>query len=106
MNGASCCFRSGNKRLAKWKTRLRRTIVHQLVRERIQPDTSPLYLRDGQAIAESIDPARVIFIKRMLIAPPEREQEQLPEMQLEPDAERKPPRNFAQPIRMPNPGIL
>ena len=46
-------------------------------------DTSPLYLREGQTIAEGIDPARVIFIKRVLIDPPEREAEQLPEMELE-----------------------
>ena len=76
------------------------------VRERMQPDTSPLYLREGQTIADGIDPARVIFIKRALIDPPEGEAEQLPEMQLEPELERRPPRNFDQPIRMPNLGIL
>ena len=80
--------------------------LERLVRERMQPDTSPLYLRDGQTIADGIDPARVIFVKRVLIEPPEREREQLPEMQLEPELERKPPRNFDQPIRMPNSGIL
>ena len=80
--------------------------LERLVRERMQPDTSPLYLREGQTIAESSDPGRVIFIKRVLIDPPEREQEELPEMQAEPEVERKPPRNFDQPIRMPNLGIL
>jgi len=72
----------------------------------VQPDTSPLYLRDGQTIADGIDPARVIFIKRVLIEPPERRQEELPELAAEPESEGKPPRNFAQPIRMPNPGIV
>ena len=68
----------------------------------MQPDTSPLYLRDGQTIADGIDPARVIFIKRVLIEPPEREQEELPELAAEPEAEGKPPRNFDQSIRMPH----
>ena len=66
--------------------------LERIVRERMQPDTSPLYLRDGQTIADGIDPARVIFIKRVLIEPPEREQEELPELQAEPEVERKPTR--------------
>ena len=70
------------------------------------PTPPPLYLREGQTIADGIDPARVIFIKRALIDPPEREQEQLPELAAERELERKPQRNFDQPIRMPNPGIL
>jgi hypothetical protein len=52
----------------------------QLIRERTQPDTHSLYFRDGQPIPEVIDPARVIYIKRTLIDPPEREEEQLPEV--------------------------
>jgi len=43
-----------------------------LIRERTQPDTHPLYFRDGQSIPDSVDAARVVFIKRMLIDPPER----------------------------------
>ena len=38
--------------------------LERLIRERTQPDTHPLYFRDGQPIPEVIDPARVVFIKR------------------------------------------
>jgi hypothetical protein len=59
-------------------------------------------LREGVSIPEDIDPTRVIFIKRVLIDPPEREQEELPEIAAEPEVERKPIRNFDQPLRYPN----
>jgi hypothetical protein len=80
--------------------------LERLVRERMQTDTSPLYFREGQEIAEGIDPARVIYIKRVLIDPPEREQEDLPELAAEPEVERQPIKNFDQPLRMPNLGIV
>jgi hypothetical protein len=66
----------------------------------------PLYFREGHSIPEEIAPERVIFIKRTLIDPPEREPEELPEIAAEPEVERKPPRNFDQPMRMPNLGII
>ena len=74
------------------------------IRERTQPDTHPLYFRDGQPIPEVIDPARVVFIKREMIDPPEREQEQLPEA-AESEVERK-PRNFGVPLHMPKLAIV
>jgi hypothetical protein len=37
--------------------------------ERTQLNTSPLYRREGQAVPEDIDPARVIFIKREYVDP-------------------------------------
>ena len=73
--------------------------MERLIRERTQPDTHPLYFRDGQPIPEVIDPARVVFIKRMLIDPPEREEEQLPEFAAEAEAKRL--RNFRELLRMP-----
>jgi hypothetical protein len=80
--------------------------LERLIRERIEPDTSPLYFREGHSIPEEIAPERVVLIKRVLIDPPEREQEELPEMQVEPEIEHKPKRNFDRPIQMPNLGIL
>ena len=80
--------------------------MERLIRERTQPDTHPLYFRDGQPIPEVIDPARVVFIKREMIEPPEREEEQLPEMATEPEAERKPPRNFCDPMHLPKLAIV
>ena len=80
--------------------------MERLIRERTQPDTHPLYLRDGQPLLEVIDPARVVFITRVLIDPPEDEQEQLPEMATEAEAERKPPRNFCDPMHLPKLAIV
>jgi len=37
--------------------------LERLIRERTQPDTSPLYFREGDSIPEEIAPERVIFIK-------------------------------------------
>ena len=80
--------------------------LERLIRERTQPDTSPLYFREGDSIPEEIAPERVIFIKRVLIDPPEDEQEQLPEMATEAEAERKPPRNFCDPMHLPKLAIV
>ena len=44
----------------------------------------------------------MIFIKRVLIDPPEREEEELPEMQAESNVENTPPANFDRPLRYPN----
>jgi hypothetical protein len=66
------------------------------------PDTSPLYFREGESIPEGIAPERVNFIKRVLIDPPEREEEELPEMQVEPKVESTAPANFDRPLRHPN----
>jgi hypothetical protein len=38
--------------------------LERIVRERMQPDTTPLYFREGASIPEVIDPARVMYIKR------------------------------------------
>ena len=79
--------------------------LERLIRERTQPETHPLYFRDGQPIPEVIDPSRVVFIKREMIDPPEREEEQLPEaeaQQIEPERVR----NFGAPLHMPKLAIV
>jgi hypothetical protein len=80
--------------------------IERLILDRFSPESSPVYLRAHAPIPEGLDPARVIFTKRVLIDPPEREAEQLPEMQIEPEVERQPPRNFCDPIRYPKLGIV
>jgi hypothetical protein len=77
--------------------------LERIVRERMRPDTTPLYFREGDSIPEEISSVRVIIIKRVMIDPTEGKQEELPEMQLEPEVERKPPRNFCDPIRVSGP---
>jgi hypothetical protein len=44
----------------------------------------------------------VIFIKRALIDPPEREEEELPEQPSEVKIESAEPANFSRPLRYPN----
>ena len=61
--------------------------IERLIRERMQPDTSPLFLRDGAPIPDGIDPSRIVFIKRVLIDPPERDEEQLPKMAVQTESE-------------------
>jgi hypothetical protein len=51
----------------------------------MQPDTSALYFREAVSVRDEIASERVIFIKRVLIDPPEREQEDLAELAVEPE---------------------
>ena len=51
-----------------------------------------------------IDPARVVFIKREMIDPPEREEEQLPEAEVQVEPERL--RNFGRVPPTINVGVL
>jgi hypothetical protein len=80
--------------------------IERLIRERMQPDTSPLFLRDGQSIPDGIDQSRIVFIKRVLIDPPERDQEQLPEMAIEPEIEPELKKGFDRPLVSPNLGRM
>jgi hypothetical protein len=80
--------------------------LERLASALLASDTSPVYLKAEDPIPEGLDPARVIFIKRVLIDPPEREQEELPEMAVEPEVERKPIRNFSDSLPLPNLGVL
>jgi len=80
--------------------------IERLIRERMQPDTSPLFLREGQSIPDGIDAARVVFIRRVLIDPPERGEEQLPEMPIEDEAEPERVKRFDQPCVCQNLGII
>ena len=77
-----------------------------LLRERTAASTSPLYLREGEPVPEGVDPARAIFIKRVLIDPPEREPEELPEIQADAPPQVTAPKNFDRPLQMPELGIV
>jgi hypothetical protein len=54
------------------------------MRERLSQKLGPIYLRDGEAFADGIDPERVVFIRRQYVDPPEREQDALPESSSQP----------------------
>lgn len=49
--------------------------LERLLRERTAASTAPLYLRDGDPVPDGVDPERVVWIKRVFIEPPEREDE-------------------------------
>jgi hypothetical protein len=44
-------------------------------------NAGPLYLRDGEPIPDGVDAERVVFIKRVFVEPPERDEEPLPATQ-------------------------
>ena len=66
----------------------------------------PPFFRDGQSIPEGIDVARVVFIRRVLIDPLERGEEQLPEMPIEDEAEPERVKRFDQPRVYQNLAII
>jgi hypothetical protein len=80
--------------------------IERLIRERMQPDTSPLFLRDGQPIPDGIDASRIVFIKRVLIDPPERDEDDHPQMAIEPELEPQPKKGFDRLLEYPKHGIV
>ena len=69
----------------------------------------PLFLREGDSIPDGIDPARIIWIKRVYVDPPERAEEALPETQPAEDvfgADTRRPKRFNRPLEHPNLGTL
>ena len=65
---------------------------------------SPLYFRSGKPIPANIDPRRVTFIARTLVDPPEREAEELPEIEPGPHPEPVAERDFYRPLSCPDLG--
>ena len=81
--------------------------IERLIRERMQPDTSPLFLRDGTSIPDGIDPSRIVFIKRVLIDPPEREDVVIPDMMpVEAESDPEPKKGFDRRMEYQNPWTI
>jgi UDP-glucose 6-dehydrogenase len=55
--------------------------LERLAAALLTADTSPVYLREGEAIPEGIDPERVVFIVRTFVEPPARVEDELPATQ-------------------------
>ena len=53
--------------------------LERLARELLNPRSGPVYLREGSEVPAGVDPDRVIYIRRVLIDPPEQSAEELPE---------------------------
>ena len=76
--------------LARRLDRLER-LAHELLNAR----PGPVYFREGSQIPADIDVDRVIWIKRILLDPPEQREEQLPEIvEPSPAIERAAPPSF------------
>jgi hypothetical protein len=63
--------------------------------------TSPLYVSSLENLSDDVDREGPVVVRRIYVARPEREEEQLPEVRFEPEVERKPTRNFYRPLRYP-----
>jgi hypothetical protein len=88
--------------LARKLDRLER-LAHELLNAR----SGPVYLREGSEVPAGVDPDRAIYIKRVLLEPPEQPQEYLPEIvEPSPAIERASP-SFNRPLATnPPPGIV
>jgi hypothetical protein len=75
--------------------------LERLIRERTLADTSPHYLRGGEPVPNGVDPERVVFIVAAFVEPPEREEEQLPEMRVQSEPEPERVRGFDGPLNYP-----
>jgi UDP-glucose 6-dehydrogenase len=49
--------------------------IERQLRERLNENLGPVYLREGTTIPEGIAPERVIFIERVIVEPPEHPEE-------------------------------
>jgi hypothetical protein len=52
--------------------------IERQLRERLNENLGPVYLREGTTIPEGIAPERVIFIERVIVEPPEHPEEPAP----------------------------
>jgi hypothetical protein len=55
--------------------------LERLAAALLPADASPVYLRDGDAVPDGIDPDRVVWIKRTFVEPPARVEDELPATQ-------------------------
>ena len=87
--------------LAKQVAELRRAIE-----ARSSANNTPVYLRDGEAIPDEINPERVVTIKRVFLDPPEMPAEELPESTEPSPAIERPSPSFTRPLATPPLGIV
>ena len=80
--------------------------IEAVLRAALSAEAGPIYLREGEAILNGIDPERVVTIKRVFIDPPEHAPEELPETtEPSPTIERPSP-SFKRPLANPPLGIV
>jgi len=81
--------------------------LERLAAELLSRKDAPVYLREGAEVPADIDPDRVVWIKRVLIEPPEQAEETLPEVvEASPAIERAAPPTFHRPLALPEQGII
>jgi hypothetical protein len=81
--------------------------LERLAAELISKKDAPIYLRDGDEAPADIDPNRVVWIKRVLLDPPDQPEEQLLEVtEASPAVEKAQPTDFYKPLLVPEQGIV
>jgi hypothetical protein len=80
--------------------------LERLAAELLNTNQGPIYLRDGEAIPDGIDPERVVTIKRMFLDPPDMPVEELPETTETSPAIERPSPAFTRPLANPPLGIV
>jgi hypothetical protein len=81
--------------------------LERLAQEVLSRKEAPVYLREGSEVPEGIDPDRVVWIKRVLLDPPDQPQEELPEItEASPAIEQASPPEFHRQLAVPEQGIL
>jgi hypothetical protein len=80
--------------------------LERLANELLNRNLGPVYLREGATIPESLEPERVITVKRVFINPAERPAEELPEITEPSSAIERPSSSFNRPLVYPPLGIV
>jgi hypothetical protein len=81
--------------------------LERLAEELLSRKAAPVYLRDGSEVPADVDADRVVWIKRVLLDPPDHPDEDLPEItEASPAIEKPQPTDFHKPLLVPEQGIL
>ena len=80
--------------------------LKEIVRRQGLLISTPVYLRDGAPIPDGIDVGRIVYIKRVLIDPLEREEERLPEVSENTAVLSESDKGFDRPIMYPKLSIV
>ena len=81
--------------------------LERLAQEVLSRKEAPIYLRDGAELPADIDADRVVWIKRVLLDPPDQPEEQLPEItEATPAIEQASPPEFHHKLNEPELGIV
>jgi hypothetical protein len=80
--------------------------LERLAEELLSRNQGPVYLKDGAELPEGVEEARVVWVKRVLLDPPDHPDEQLPEiLESSPAIEKAESPSFQRKLAEPELGI-